>query len=151
MQERPKLGQKSKNGHFFARTPTKYLNSYIFRNVSSRRYRKGRTLDRTSQLHLGPLQHHCVLSSSGHHIFQRRSFVFETIILYSLSLPPCCDQDGSGIGLEFLIWVIWALFDPISTQLVCTIAVRGENTCVTWRDTRKEHTRTFGVYPRLVL
>ena len=45
---------------FLPRTPTKYLNSYIFWTGSSRPFRKGRTLDRDSQLHLGPLQHHCV-------------------------------------------------------------------------------------------
>ena len=44
---------------FLTRTPTKYLNSYIFWTGSSRRFWKGRTLVWDSQLHLGCLQHHC--------------------------------------------------------------------------------------------
>ena len=54
--------QKTQKKLFLTRIPTKYLKSYIFWTGSSRRFRKGRTLEWDSQLHLGCLQHHCDLA-----------------------------------------------------------------------------------------
>ena len=52
------MAKKAQKCNFLARTPTKYFKIYIFRTGSSRRFRKGKTLEWYFFLSWDPFRHH---------------------------------------------------------------------------------------------